>query len=640
MHKRNSALLPVLFLLALVIVMSQIQSSSAVCTDGVCATSSDTAGPDVLEEKLESSDGTISIDATNYTFLDLTLDPLNVKNTTWGDNNSDFTWTFNCTGDDPAFSFSQNGIGLTGEFREMRVGLDVPIDPNTLVNVKKNMDTATANMAGKFNIHQDVNYTDIESAPTALAGLLEYNSSNVTGIANPRLAGVSGHVNVVNSSSIGHARGVSGGVGVGTDTEESHITGSAFGVRGGITVDNGTISNAGNAQALCLGSYAVVAPGCTVDNLYGLGIEHPLLGDTAYPLNPAHVGIFTGVGIGKLATYEWARNAEVGTWYGFLQAGNERNSYAGYHDTNTIVGNYWDDKENSGTIEIGERANYSAQTIFANERYSPSPGQWSDYDRNVTVFDLIGFKYETPVNNLPVMDPPLVGTAVTSYAIYLEDSEGSGLTTGKSWGIYQSGDDNNYFGGAIKTNSTLEVVAATYLSTLNATGAVDFDSTLHVDGASTLNSSLSVQGDVNFPGTTKVRAYLDGVQTIPANTDSLVEFEEESFDTLVEFNDAVANVFKAKNAGFYQVNANVMFQLSYSGVALQARILKNGTPYSMSVTDGFHITPPSFASMSISFSEIVELAINDTISVDVRSSVASYLSSASANTNLSIHRVP
>ena len=226
------------------------------------------------------------------------------------------------------------------------------------------------------------------------------------------------------------------------------------------------------------------------------------------------------------------------------------------------------------------------------------------------------------------------------------DPEGGTVPPENTYGIYQEGDEQNYLGGSLEVNgatalnSTLVVAAATYLDTLNVTGAVDFYDTLNVYGASTFNSSITVQGDVNFPGTTKVRAYLDEGQTISANTDTLVEFEGESFDTLNEFDDEDDHVFTAKNAGFYQVNVNVLFLITYEGVSLRARILKNDTPYSISVADGFDVTYPSNGPMSISFSEIVELDVDETISVDVRSSVLTGLSQYSTDTNLSIHRIP
>ncbi len=53
--------------------------------------------------------------------------------------------------------------------------------------------------------------------------------------------------------------------------------------------------------------------------------------------------------------------------------------------------------------------------------------------------------------------------------------------------------------GNTTVGGTLGVTGATSLSSLGATGAVDFDSTLNVDGATTLGNTLSVSGDIQDP---------------------------------------------------------------------------------------------------------------------------------------------
>lgn len=58
-------------------------------------------------------------------------------------------------------------------------------------------------------------------------------------------------------------------------------------------------------------------------------------------------------------------------------------------------------------------------------------------------------------------------------------------------------------------------LAATHLSELNVTGAVDLDSTLNVDGASTLNSTLDVDGATTLNSTADV----DGATTLNSTLD-------------------------------------------------------------------------------------------------------------------------
>lgn len=55
--------------------------------------------------------------------------------------------------------------------------------------------------------------------------------------------------------------------------------------------------------------------------------------------------------------------------------------------------------------------------------------------------------------------------------------------------------------GAVDFDSTLNVDGATTVTTLNATGATDLDSTLNVDGATTMNSTMTINAAGNVAGT-------------------------------------------------------------------------------------------------------------------------------------------
>jgi len=74
------------------------------------------------------------------------------------------------------------------------------------------------------------------------------------------------------------------------------------------------------------------------------------------------------------------------------------------------------------------------------------------------------------------------------------------------------------------------------------------------------------EGIVDLKHQSRVRAYLNTEQSIPINTWTKVNFNVENFDEQEEF-DITTSRFTAKQAGYYQVNSRVEFNLSGSGTA-------------------------------------------------------------------------
>jgi len=109
---------------------------------------------------------------------------------------------------------------------------------------------------------------------------------------------------------------------------------------------------------------------------------------------------------------------------------------------------------------------------------------------------------------------PQVGIGTTTPAEALDVAGNIALTGNLVAGGNLSSVDLSATGNAA-IGGTLGVTGATTLTTLNSTGAVDFDTTLNVDGASTLAGTLNVTGSSVFVNT------IDAQGTISSSTGDL-----------------------------------------------------------------------------------------------------------------------
>jgi hypothetical protein len=128
-------------------------------------------------------------------------------------------------------------------------------------------------------------------------------------------------------------------------------------------------------------------------------------------------------------------------------------------------------------------------------------------------------------------------------------------------------------GATITTTNIWEIVdGITRLivpSDVNISGNLNISKNLNVEknlnvvgnitGENLQVENLSVNGQVNIEGNSKMRVTKNDAQTIPTVTDTKIQYDDEVFDTLNEYDNVTNYRFTAKNAGYYDVKASVFF---------------------------------------------------------------------------------
>jgi len=116
---------------------------------------------------------------------------------------------------------------------------------------------------------------------------------------------------------------------------------------------------------------------------------------------------------------------------------------------------------------------------------------------------------------------------------------------------------------------------------------------------------------------THVRASSDSGQSIPHNTETIVRYEDEVYDTLNEYNPGTG-VFTATQAGYYHVHASIMFQATTAWAPTEAAILsvfRNGVVYARLFRDTDHTSNNIL--VYVSGGTTVLLSAGDTLDIRV-----------------------
>ena len=139
--------------------------------------------------------------------------------------------------------------------------------------------------------------------------------------------------------------------------------------------------------------------------------------------------------------------------------------------------------------------------------------------------------------------------------------------------------------------------------------------------------------------TSAVRAYRSASQSIPNNTDTKVQLNNESYDVDGEFDPVTNFEFTATDAGKYQVNASAYFTSMADTTFIQFFIKVNTT-----VVAWRSLQSSWTWGQSVNISDILDLSASDTVQLFVRQNswIARNIGTAwftSAETYLSIHRL-
>ena len=102
------------------------------------------------------------------------------------------------------------------------------------------------------------------------------------------------------------------------------------------------------------------------------------------------------------------------------------------------------------------------------------------------------------------------------------------------------------------------------------------------------------------------------VQTIPTGTWTIVQFNAETFDIQNEYDNTTNFRFTATKAGYYQVNASVMWSSWNTSSVFYVSIYKNAAEYARN-----YFVAPSASGGSVPVSDIVYLSTGDYIDVRV-----------------------
>jgi hypothetical protein len=154
--------------------------------------------------------------------------------------------------------------------------------------------------------------------------------------------------------------------------------------------------------------------------------------------------------------------------------------------------------------------------------------------------------------------------------------------------------------------------------------------------------NLSVNGQVNIEGNSKMRVTKNTTQTIPTNTDTKIQYSDEVFDTLNEYDNVTNYRFTAKNAGYYDVRAMVLTDayIWTAGQIIVLKLYKNGVQYSHLYRNEIETTETYF--MNPFGSDIVYLDVNDYVEIYIkheRGADTNLLNAFSLSNYFSVHRI-
>lgn len=110
---------------------------------------------------------------------------------------------------------------------------------------------------------------------------------------------------------------------------------------------------------------------------------------------------------------------------------------------------------------------------------------------------------------------------------------------------------------------------------LNVVGSGNFTGNVVVGG------NVNISGQLSITGASRVSVTKDDAQTIATGTDTIVEYDDEGYDNLGEYDNATNYRFTATEAGYYYVSAawmsaNEAWALSHT---INLRLFKNGVVF-------------------------------------------------------------
>jgi hypothetical protein len=152
---------------------------------------------------------------------------------------------------------------------------------------------------------------------------------------------------------------------------------------------------------------------------------------------------------------------------------------------------------------------------------------------------------------------------------------------------------------------------------------------------------LSVNGQVNIEGNSKMRVTKNDAQIIPTTAYTRIQYNNEVFDTLNEYDNVTNHRFTAKNAGYYDVKASV-FTTNAVWTADQIVLLaiyKNGVLYSN--LERKEIEASGTFYMKVAGSDMVYLNVNDYIEIFFNHNIGSDLNleTDTIYNYFSVHRI-
>lgn len=134
----------------------------------------------------------------------------------------------------------------------------------------------------------------------------------------------------------------------------------------------------------------------------------------------------------------------------------------------------------------------------------------------------------------------------------------------------------------------------------------------------------------------KVRVYLSADQEISSATETKVELNSETYDSLGEFDPTTNHRFTAQKAGYYQINTTVSYHPTGDGY-ITLRLKKSGTI----IIEGLLYIGSSGGENSLSMSDIIYLETGDYLELFARNNYAfaSNVKGGSETTFLSINKI-
>jgi len=133
-------------------------------------------------------------------------------------------------------------------------------------------------------------------------------------------------------------------------------------------------------------------------------------------------------------------------------------------------------------------------------------------------------------------------------------------------------------------------------------------------GEKTFRSATTFSGTVSIEGASRIRITKNDAQTMPTETSTIVEYDDEVFDNLGEYDNVTNFRFTAQDDGYYLVIASLETELVVMPALseLYLRLFKNGDY----ISDGYHERSDGESAnkqWQVLFNDLIQLSAGDYI---------------------------